>query len=272
MMIQNHASVEISDVTAFALSVAREAADLVMRILPEGMTSKDVRHKGPRDLVTRADHEAERLITARIRTRFPDHGILAEEGTAASGDVRWIIDPIDGTTNFAHGVPMFAVSIAHEERGTLRCGVVVVPPLREFFVAERGRGAFLIAGSEPPKRLATSGVAELSQALIATGLPGEPVRSAHVATIPAFMRDAQEVRIMGTAAAHLAYVAAGRLDAFWEPGLNAWDVAAGILLVEEAGGRVSTFTGQPMTPPGGDILATNGPLHTTLLERISRRT
>jgi len=266
---------DFSDTTAFALSVAREASDLVMRILPEGMTSKDVRHKGPRDLVTRADHEAERLITTRIRTRFPNHRILAEEGTAATGDAardsaRWIVDPIDGTTNFAHGVPMFAVSIAYEERGTLRCGVVVVPPLEEFFVAERGLGAFLIVGSAEPHRLVTSRIAELSEALIATGLPGEPVRSQHVATIPPFMRDAQEVRIMGTAAAHLAYVAAGRLDAFWEPGLNAWDVAAGILLVEEAGGRVSDFTGQPMSPPGGNILATNGALHPAMLQEISR--
>ena len=266
---------EFAETTAFALSVAREAADLVMRILPEGMTSKNVRHKGPRDLVTRADHEAERLITARIRTRFPNHGILAEEGTAVSGDAardsaRWIVDPIDGTTNFAHGVPMFAVSIGYEERGTLRSGVVVVPPLGEFFVAEHGLGAFLIVGSAEPQRLATSRVTELSEALIATGLPGEPVRSVHVATIPSFMRDAQEVRIMGTAAAHLAYVAAGRLDAFWEPGLNPWDVAAGILLVEEAGGRVSDFNGRPISPPGGDILATNGPLHITLLERVSR--
>jgi myo-inositol-1(or 4)-monophosphatase len=263
--------VEFSDTTAFALSVAREAAALVMRILPEAMTSKAVRHKGPRDLVTRADHEAERLITARIKTRFPNHGILAEEGTTATGEARWIIDPIDGTTNFAHGVPIFAISIGYEESGTLRGGVVAVPPIGEYFAAERGRGAHLIVGSEPPRRLTTSSVAELNQALIATGLPGEPVRSKHVATIPAFMRDAQEVRIMGTAAAHLAYVAAGRLDAFWEPGLNAWDVAAGILLVEEAGGRVSDFSGQPMTSPGGDILATNGPLHPILLERVRRR-
>lgn len=257
-----------SDTTAFALSVAREAADLAMRILPEASSSKDVRHKGPRDLVTRADHETERLITARIRTRFPDHGILAEEGTAASGDERWLVDPIDGTTNFAHGVPVFAVSIAYEDRGTLRSGVVAVPPLGEFFVAERGLGAFLLTGASGPQRVATSGIAELSQALIATGLPGGSRRARHVVTIPAFMREAQEVRIMGSAAAHLAYVAAGRLDAFWEPGLNAWDVAAGILLVEEAGGRVSDFAGNPMAPEAGDILATNGVLHPVMLRQI----
>jgi myo-inositol-1(or 4)-monophosphatase len=262
---------DFSDTTAFALSVAREAADLVMRILPEAASSKDVRHKGPTDLVTRADHEAERLITARIRTRFPHHGVLAEEGTAAAGEARWLVDPIDGTTNFAHGVPMFAVSIGFEEGGTMQCGVVAVPPLGEFFVAERGRGAFLIAGFGEPLRLSTSRVADVGDALIATGLPNEPARSRHVVGLPALMRTAQEVRIMGTAAVHLAYVAAGRLDAFWEPSLNPWDVAAGMLLVEEAGGRVTDMIGRPMTRPGGDILATNGPLHPAMLEGIGHR-
>ncbi len=262
---------DFSDATVFALSVAREAADLVMRILPEAAASKEVRHKGPTDLVTRADHEAERLITARIRTRFPHHGILAEEGTAAAGDARWLVDPIDGTTNFAHGVPMFAVSIAFEEHGAMQCGVVAVPPLGEFFVAERGMGAFQIAGSDDAVRLSTSQVADISAALIATGLPNEPARSRHVAGLPALMRSAQEVRIMGAAAAHLAYVAAGRLDAFWEPSLKPWDVAAGMLLVEEAGGRVTDMTGRPMERPGGDILATNGPLHPAMLEGITRR-
>jgi myo-inositol-1(or 4)-monophosphatase len=118
----------LSETTAFALAVAREAADLVMRILPEAAASKDVRHKGPLDLVTRADHEAERLIAERIRARYPHHGVLAEEGTVATGDARWLVDPVDGTGNFAHGFPQFAVSIAFEERGAVQCGVVAVPP------------------------------------------------------------------------------------------------------------------------------------------------
>lgn len=264
----------LSETTTFALDVAREAADLVMRVLPESRTAKEVRHKGPTDLVTRADRESEQLIAARIRERFPDHALLAEEGTTrpggsgAGGSARWLVDPIDGTSNFAHGLPWFAVSIALEQEGTIQCGVVAVPPLGEFFVAERGRGAYLITGNGEPVRLAVSTVRDLSRALVATGLPSEPARSPHITTIPQVMRRALEVRIMGAAAVHLACVAAGRLEAFWEPNLNPWDVAAGILLVEEAGGRVSDLSGRPLRAPRGDVLATNGALHGALLEVI----
>ncbi len=275
---------EFSQTTAFALDVAREAADLVMRILPESAAAKAVRHKGPTDLVTRADQEAERLIIRRIRERFPDHGLLAEEGTAGSGSAgvgsagaassapaaRWLIDPVDGTANFAHGIPWFAISIALEERGIIQVGVVAVPPLGEFFVGERGRGAFLIEGDNAPVRLRVSTVSDLGRALVATGLPPEPVRSRHITSIPPLLVRTFEVRIMGAAAAHLAYVAAGRLDAFWQPNLNPWDVAAGILLVEEAGGRVTDLTGRPLRAIGGDVLATNGALHSTMVEELGR--
>lgn len=279
----------LSETTAFALDVAREAADLVMRILPESAAAKEVRHKGPTDLVTRADYEAERLITRRIRERFPDHVLLAEEGAArgdatSSGAVgamdsgpmgseaapRWLIDPVDGTANFAHGIPWFAISIALEERGTVQSGVVAVPPLDEFFVGERGRGAYLVAGNAPPVRLAVSGVGDLGRALLATGLPPEPARSRHIASMPPLLVRSLEVRIMGAAAGHLAYVAAGRLDAFWEPNLNPWDVAAGILLVEEAGGRVTDLAGRPLRAIGGDVLATNGALHAAMMELAGR--
>ncbi len=274
----------LSETTAFALDVAREAADLVMRILPESAAAKEVRHKGPTDLVTRADYEAERLITRRIRERFPDHRLLAEEGAArgdatSSGAVgamgsgaapRWLIDPVDGTANFAHGIPWFAISIALEERGTVQSGVVAVPPLGEFFVGERGRGAYLIVGNAAPARLAVSGVHDLGRALLATGLPPEPTRSRHIASIPPLLVRSLEVRIMGAAAGHLAYVAAGRLDAFWEPNLNPWDVAAGILLVEEAGGRVTDLAGRPLRAIGGDVLATNGALHAAMMELVGR--
>jgi len=258
-----------SEVSAFALEVAREAADLVMRILPEAAALKDVRHKGPLDLVTRADDEAERLIAARIRARFPHHGVLAEEGTSVTGEARWLVDPVDGTGNFAHGFPLFAVSIAFEERGAVRCGVVAVPSLNEFFVAEHGSGAYLMADGVPPGRLSVSHVAEIGSALIATGLPGEPARPRHIATLPRIMRGAM-MRITGSAAMNLAYVAAGRLDAFWEPGLNPWDVAAGILLVEEAGGRVTDLSGRRLQAPGGDVLATNGALHSAMLDAVRR--
>lgn len=278
---------EFSETTEFALEVAREAADLVMRILPESMASKEVKHKGPTDLVTRADHEAERLIIARIRERFPDHAVLAEE--TATGSVapssesggfhnprrtgvqgRWLIDPVDGTANFAHSIPWFAISLAYEFDGLVRSGVVAVPPLTEYFVAERERGAYVIAGRGRPIRLSTSTVSDLGSALVATGLPPEPRRSPHVATIPPLFLRTLEVRIMGAAAIHLAYVAAGRLDAFWEPGLNPWDVAAGILLVEEAGGRVTDLSGRTLQAPGGDVLATNGALHSSMLDAVRR--
>jgi myo-inositol-1(or 4)-monophosphatase len=264
-----------SKTTTFALEVAREASDLVMRALAQPRVSKDIRLKGPTDLVTAADRDSERLIAARIRARFPHHALLAEEGTTEAGTAgdgapaRWLIDPLDGTSNFAHGVPWFAISIALEQGGVVQCGVVAIPPLGEFFVGERGRGAYLIAGSDAPVRLAVSGIGDLQAALVATGLPSGPAaRAGHIDTIPRMMRRAQEVRIMGAAAAHLACVAAGRLEAFWEPSLNPWDIAAGIVLVEEAGGRVSDLSGRPLRAPRGDLLASNGVLHDPLLEGI----
>ncbi len=261
--------VKLSETAVFAVAVAREAADLLMRILPEAAATKDVRHKGPLDLVTRADHEAEHLIVSRIHARFPHHGVLAEEGTTAAGQERWIVDPLDGTANFAHGFPLFAVSIAFEDRGALRCGVVAVPSLREYFVAERGGGAYLMVDGATPVRLSVSAVDQIGSALITTGLPGEPTRSMHIATLPPIMRGAM-TRITGSAALNLACIAAGRIDAFWEPGLNSWDVAAGILLIEEAGGRVTDLAGQPLRAPGGDVLATNGAIHGAMLELVRR--
>jgi myo-inositol-1(or 4)-monophosphatase len=302
----------LSEAVAFALDVAREAAELVMRILPEPRAGKDVRHKFPQELVTRADHEAERLITSRIKARFPGHAIVGEEGqtrgaatvprattvgaaeaaaptvagdtaesaapaavgarvpapadAAAQKGPRWFVDPLDGTANFAHGVPWFAISMALEDRGAIQCGVVAVPPLHEFFVAERGRGAFQVGDGGALIRLGTSATADLSAALVATGLPREQARGAHVPTIAPVMLRALEVRIMGAAAIHLAYVAAGRLDAFWEPDLAPWDLAAGILMVEEAGGRVTDWSGRPLRALGGRLLASNGPLHAALVE------
>ncbi|MGQ0568062.1 MAG: inositol monophosphatase family protein [Armatimonadota bacterium] len=280
---------EFSQTTEFALSVAREATHVVMRILPESRTAKEIRLKTPTDLVTRADYEAERLIAARIRARYPDHALLGEEGTDEAGagpdsgpgvsdgsppgpatKPRWLIDPVDGTSNFAHGVPWFAVSIALEEGGVVQCGVVAVPPLGEYFVAERGCGAFLVDRAGGRTRLTASQTVEIGSALVSTGLPREPQRSRHVPTIAPFMVRSLEVRIMGSAAIHLAYIAAGRLDAFWEPGLNPWDVAAGILLVEEAGGRVTDFAGRPLRTLGGQILASNGPLHPAMVGLLSR--
>ena len=268
----------LSDVAAFALATAREASDLILRIFPESRDAKDIQLKTPTDLVTRADHEAEALIAAQIRARFPEHGILGEEAAAkagtqaaSAGRPRWVVDPVDGTTNFAHGVPWFAVSIAFEDRGAVQCGVVAVPPLGEFFAGERGRGAYRVMPDGTLVRLEVSRTVELGRALVATGLPREPDRSWHVRTIAPIMLQSLEVRVMGAAAIHLAYIAAGRLDAFWEPGLMPWDVAAGILLVEEAGGRVTDWIGEPLRTLGGRMLATNGALHPAMVEVLNRR-
>jgi myo-inositol-1(or 4)-monophosphatase len=268
--------VRLSDIATFAIATAREASDLIMRILPESREAKEIAHKTPTDLVTRADHEAEALIAARIRARFPEHSVQGEEAAATAGmagvsDGRphWIVDPLDGTANFAHGVPWFAVSIAFVDRGAVRCGVVVVPPLDECFVAERGRGAYQVMPDGALARLEVSQTADLGRALVATGLPREPDRAWHVPTIAPIMMRTLEVRIMGAAAIHLAYLAAGRLDAFWEPGLMPWDVAAGILLVEEAGGRVTDWSGEPLRALGGRMLATNGALHTAMVEALA---
>jgi myo-inositol-1(or 4)-monophosphatase len=267
--------VDFSETTLFALTLAREAADLVMRIFPESREQKGITLKTPTDLVTRADHESERLIAARIAARFPDHTILGEEATGlgdaapSDGRPRWIVDPVDGTANFAHGIPWFAVSIGFEDEGRLQAGVVAVPPLDEFFVAERGRGAFQALSGGEYRRLAPSETSVLSQALVATGLPREPDRNWHVPTVLPFMLRAREVRIMGAAAVHLAYIAAGRLDGFWEPGLSPWDVAAGILLVQEAGGRITDWAGQPLEKLGGRLLATNGALHTAMVDTLT---
>lgn len=265
----------LSETAAFALETAREAAVLVMGILPESPSEKQVRLKSVTDLVTRADHEAERLIAARIRARFPDHGMLGEEGTSGEGTSNdgsgpcWVVDPVDGTANFAHGIPWFAVSIALEDRGAVQCGVIAVPPLDEYFVAERGRGAYLMGAGAEPVRLAVSDTADLGAALVATGLPREPDRSWHVQTIDPLILRSLEVRIMGAAAIHLAYLAAGRLDAFWEPGLQPWDVAAGLLMVEEAGGRISDWSGRPLASLKTELLGSNGVLHAAMVQMLA---
>jgi myo-inositol-1(or 4)-monophosphatase len=265
----------LSETTFFALALAREASALVMRILPESRDLKVVRLKTPTDLVTRADHESEQLIAARIRERFPAHTILGEEAVGLgehspeAGGPRWIVDPVDGTSNFAHGVPWFAVSIGFEDGGVVQSGVVAVPPLGELFAAERGRGAFQVMPDGALVPLIPSDTADIGGALVATGLPREPDRTWHVPTIVPFMLRSREVRIMGAAAVHLVYVAAGRIDGFWEPGLAPWDVAAGILIVEEAGGRVTDWSGDRLSALGGRLLASNGPLHAAMMELLN---
>lgn len=259
-----------SDFLAVAERAARDAGEILNAMLPETQLVKEVAFKrNPTDLVTRADREAEEIVVRTLRAAFPSHGILGEEGSQHAGDgYQWYVDPLDGTTNFAHGLPLFAVSIGLALRGQVVAGVVYHPPSAEMFVAERGNGAFLRQnGSE--LRLKVSEVSSVADGVVATGLPYDIRETGrNSAQIAALTRVAQEVRILGAAALHLAYVAAGRLECFWEPGLNPWDVAAGSLLVEEAGGRVSDTRGGAFHVRVSDVLATNGRVHEEMLSLL----
>ena len=254
-----------------AVDAAKQAGELLQAMLPETRASKQVSFKrNPADLVTRADRSSEDLIVGILRRRFPDHGIIAEEGSLHKGDeYRWIIDPLDGTTNFAHGVPLFAVSIGLEHGGQLVAGVVYHPPMEEMFMADRGMGAFLQKGGET-QRLRVSDVPAVADSVVATGLPYD-IREvgANIPQISKLCRIAREVRILGAAALHLAYVAAGRVEAFWEQNLNPWDVAAGILLVTEAGGQISHIRGGSFNVDGRDVLASNGKIHEEMLRLLA---
>lgn len=246
--------------------IAIEAALEGGRVLMQKFgTSLQIRHKGEIDLVTEADREAEEAIVATIRGTFPRHDVLAEEADYGhcESQYRWIIDPLDGTTNYAHGFPWFAVSIALEVAGEIRLGVVYNPFHRELFVAEKGGGAYL-----NDVQLKVSTTSRLDRAMLATGFPYDrktsPVNNYdHFVN---FQQAAQACRRVGAASLDLAYVAAGRLDGYWEMKLKPWDVAAGQLLVTEAGGRASDFNGQPMDINGKEYLASNGLIHESMMK------
>ena len=212
------------------------------------------------NLVTEVDKRSEAMITERIRMKYPGHAILGEEsgGSITGADTVWIIDPLDGTTNFTHGLPIFCVSIGVQHKGELVAGVVYDPNLDELFSAERGGGAFLNG-----KRLHVSGTAELRESLLVTGFPYNIRENPHHAVehFQAFLMEAQAVRRLGSAALDLCYIAAGRFDGFWEVALKSWDMAAGMLCVREAGGNVTNFRGEQMKVTGVDLLATNGKIH-----------
>ncbi|HEY8532008.1 MAG TPA: inositol monophosphatase family protein [Limnochorda sp.] len=250
----------------FIAQLAREAGEILRERYGR---AHRVEHKGPTDVVTEADRLSEAHILSRIRERYPDHDILSEESglQSRSGSVRWIVDPLDGTANFAHGLPLFSVSIALEVDGALVAGAVYDPVRDELYSAARGRGAFL--NGEP---LRVSAVASLQDALLVTGFPhdlsDDPAEN-NLAYFAAFARRTQGVRRLGSAALDLAYVAAGRFDGFWELRINAWDIAAGALLVEEAGGRLSRVDGSPFRVDGGQILATNGRLHEAMVQVLA---
>ncbi len=226
--------------------------------------------KGPIDLVTEVDVEIERMCRDTLADRFPGHAVLAEElpNPAADGaapEYRWIFDPIDGTVNYAHGLPIFCASLALEVAGQVEAGAVYDPSREELFVAERGAGARLNGAP-----LSVSPAAGLLDAMLCTGFPYDVHETVDevVGLFAEFVRRARAVRRLGSAALDLCYVAAGRLDGFWEQRLRPWDTAAGALIVQEAGGRVTDLDGRPFTPFVGDILASNGPLHEAMLEVV----
>ena len=240
-----------------AVALAVEAGRLLKRRFRTGVS---VRMKGRADVVTAADVEAQGLVERRLRRRFPSHGLLAEEGldTAPGAEWRWIVDPLDGTKNFARDIPTFCVSIAAEHRGRVELGVVYDPIHDELFTGVRGCGAWLNGRPIRPSQ-----VADLSSAFVATGCPHRVrryVRSIAL-TFGRFAARSLGVRDRGAGALDLCYVACGRLDAYWEIDQSPWDIAAAGLIVEEAGGRMSDFRGARFDIYGGETVASNGRLH-----------
>lgn len=263
-----------------ALAVAREAAGEGIAALRESWPPRAQRiiadEKAPRDLVTAADKAAEARIVERIRAAFPDHAVTAEESGrregARAGAPRWVVDPLDGTANFVHGIPMWAVSVALLDGDEPLLGVVVDPVREEWFTAVAGRGARLDGGTagdgEP---LAVSGAADAGRAILATGFPFRRPQEIerYLAAFGELFPRVADMRRAGSAALDLAYVAAGRLEGFWEIGLNRWDIAAGELLVEEAGGRVTDWRGGAEHRTTGWIAAGNPAAHALLIEVLA---
>lgn len=271
-MLSNIPMIKIRRVLKKAL---RESCQILIRA---GKKPKKIGYKGRANLVTETDQQAEKRIIEIIRSVFPDHSILAEESAYLraqtpfpSGDLRlnsryrWIIDPIDGTTNFAHGLPMASVSIGFEDHGTIVLGGVWNPFLKEFFWAEKGKGAFLNG-----KRIRVSKIPKLAQSLLVTGFPYDRTSRAqqYLKVVGGFMKITHGVRRLGSASLDLCYVACGRFDGYWESKLMPWDQAAGYLIVKEAGGRITNFRGKPFDVYFPQVLATNGKIHGEMIQTL----
>lgn len=248
----------------FLKSLAQEAGEI---LLADFGRAKEAARKGEIDLVSEADLASQRLIVAAIRERYPDHAILSEEAPRVEGksDFTWLIDPLDGTINYLHGYPVFAISIALQERAEIALGAVYDPLRDEFFYAEKGKGATL-----NDKRIRVSTTYRLISSLLATGFPYQRVAipDNNLAEFSRLVTRVQGVRRGGSAALDLAYVAAGRLDGYWEMHLSPWDWAAGGLLAEEAGGVVTDLQGGRWAPFKRGIVATNGRIHEELISEL----
>jgi myo-inositol-1(or 4)-monophosphatase len=249
-----------------AVRAARRAGEIIVRSMNH-LESLTIATKGRNDFVTEVDRAAEQEIIATIRRHYPQHAFLAEEsGASGSNDTLWIIDPLDGTTNFLHGFPQFAVSIACQIRGRLEQAVIYDPLRQELFTASRGAGAHL-----DNRRIRVSKARALEGALVATGFPyreNSRYLDAYLDMFKAVTAQAAGVRRPGAASLDLAYVAAGRVDAFWEIGLAAWDTAAGTLLIQEAGGRIGTLSGEEYRQ-GGHIIAGTPKVYAALVELLA---
>jgi len=243
--------------------IAREAGTLLMGYFRSRVK---IEYKGEADLVTEADRASEQLILERIRRNWPSHDVIGEEGARieTGGDYRWYVDPLDGTTNFAHGFPVFCVSLGLAFQGKRKAAVVYDPTRDELFAAERGSGAVLNG-----EKIEVSRTPKLSQSLVGTGFPSHKRhKNPNIYFYHQLTLRSHGVRRAGSAALDLTSVAAGRLDGFWEFNLNAWDTAAGILIVEETGGKVTGLNGQPLEITDRDVVATNGLIHAELLHEF----
>ena len=255
-------SVELEFVPRMA-EIAREAGALLVEFFHRRVK---IEYKGDADLVTEADRSSEKLILQRIRAYWPDHEVIGEEGARieTGSDYRWYVDPLDGTTNFAHGFPVFCVSLGLTFRGRRNAAVLYDPTRDELFAAELGKGAYLNG-----QKIEVSKTAKLAQSLVATGFPSHKRhKNPNIYFYHQLTLRTHGVRRAGSAALDLACVACGRFDGFWEFNLNAWDTAAGILIVEEAGGKVTGFQGQPLEITDRDVMASNGLIHAELVNEF----
>ncbi len=253
---------------SIAIEAARSAGALLKR---HAGKVREVHLKAgeSKNLVTEIDRKSEEIIIEILHRHFPQHDILAEESGSERGrtsEYRWVIDPLDGTTNFTHGFPVFCVSIGLEWKGEIVLGVIYDPNFDELFTAEKGRGAFLNG-----KPMRVSQIERLDRSLLVTGFPYDIAENPNraIERFVGFLMHAQAVRRMGSAAIDLAYVAAGRYEGFWEVNLNPWDMAAGVLLVTEAGGCVTTFDGGPFSIYTKEILASNGRVHDAMKSTLA---
>jgi len=247
---------------------AIEAGGIVLKHYFKSKNLQVSNKEGINNLVTEADHAAEKAIIDTIKENFPDHYILSEEAgeLVMDSEYKWIIDPIDGTVNYAHGIPICCVSIALEQHGQMIMGAIFNPFMKEFYFAEKGCGA-----SMNEEKICVSGELEVSKACLVTGFPYTylDLPNGPLECFDRFIRKGVPVRRLGSAAMDLCWVAAGRFDGFYEHKLNAWDSAAGFLIVEEAGGKVTDFKGDPYSPYQPHLLATNGKIHDEMLKWIN---